>query len=73
MRCLIEARVTGRPPVAVTQHADTLADALNGAVHKLSRALEHAQGRADKHAHDMRTLPVDDTIEDDFVPSAEPF
>jgi len=72
-RCLIEARVTGRPPVAVTQHADALADALGGAVHKVLRALEHAQGRADKHAHDMRTLPVDDTSEDDFVPSAEPF
>ena len=72
-RCLVEARVNGRPPVAVTHHAEALDAALNGAVHKLLRALEHAQGRADKHAHDLRAPPVDDTSEDDFVPSAEPF
>ncbi len=72
-RCLIEARVNGRPPIAVTHHAEALDAALNGAVHKLLRALEHAQGRADKHAHDARALPVADTSDDDFVPSSAPF
>jgi len=72
-RCLIEARPNGRPPIAVTHHAETLDGALNGAMHKLVRALDHAQGRADKHAHDERALPVTDTSADDFVPSAAPF
>ena len=47
--------------------------AVNGAVHKLVRATEHALGRADKHAHDERKLPVTDTTDDDFVPSSAPF
>ena len=72
-RCLLEARVNGRPPVVVAHHAEALDAALTGAVHKLLRALEHAQGRADKHAHDMRALPVDDTNVDDLEPSAEEF
>lgn len=72
-RCLIEARPNGRPPIAVTHHAEALDAALNGAMHKLVRALDHAQGRADKHAHDERALPVKDTSADDFVPSAAPF
>lgn len=72
-RCLIEARPNGRPPIAVTHHAEALDAAFNGAVHKLLRALDHAQGRADKHTHDPRALPVTDTTDDDFVPSAAPF
>ncbi len=73
IRCLIEARLNFRPPVAATHHADALDTALNGALHKLLRALEHAKGRADRHAHDERSMPVQDTSEDEFVPSAEPF
>jgi len=73
MRCVIEARLNFRPPVAATHHADALDKALNGATHKLLRALEHAKGRADKHAHDARAMPVEDTSEDDVVPSVEPF
>jgi len=69
-RCVIEARVNGRPPVAVTDHADALDAALHGAVHKLLHALEHAQGRADKHAHDPRSLPADDAGQDGLVPAS---
>ncbi len=72
-RCAIEARMNGRPPVTVTHHAEALDGAFNGALHKLQRALEHAQGRADKHAHDPRAMPVTDTTDDDFVPSSAPF
>jgi ribosome-associated translation inhibitor RaiA len=71
MRCLVEARLNGRPPIAVTNDAEGLDAALNGAVHKLVRAMEHALGRADKHAHDARVTPGGDA--DEFVPSAAPF
>lgn len=70
-RCLMEARPNGRPTIAVTQHAPTLDAAINGAVHKLVRAMEHDLGRADKHAHAARATPADDTAE--FVPSVAPF
>jgi len=73
LRCKMEARVNGRPPVAVTNDAPSLDAAVNGAVHKLVRATEHALGRADKHAHEGRQLPVTDTTDDDFVPSSAPF
>ena len=67
MRCLLEARLNGRPPVAVTNHAASLDAALDGAVHKLVHALDHALGRADRHAHDARAMPADDA--DGFAPS----
>ena len=73
LRCVMEARVNGRPPVAVSNDASSLDAAVNGAVHKLVRATGHAVGRAYKHAHDARQLPVDDTADDDFLPSSEPF
>jgi ribosome-associated translation inhibitor RaiA len=59
-RCLMEARLVGRPPIAVTNHADSLDAAVNGAAHKLVRAIEHSIGRADKHAHDPRAMPDDE-------------
>ena len=73
LRCTLEARVNGRPPLAVSNDAGSLDTAVNGAVHKLVRATEHAIGRADKHAHEARQLPVGDTVDDDFVPSSAPF
>ena len=73
VRCKMEARVTGRPPIAVSNDAASLDPAVNGAAQKLARATEHAVGRADKHAHEPRQLPVGDTANDDFVPSSAPF
>ena len=72
-RCVMEARVNGRAPIAVTHDAPSLDAAVNGAVHKLVRATENALGRADKHAHESRQLPLGDTTNDDFVPSSAPF
>jgi len=46
MRCLIEARHEGRPPVAVTEHADNLHQAVTGAADKLVRLLDSSLGRA---------------------------
>ncbi|MFL6627288.1 MAG: HPF/RaiA family ribosome-associated protein [Burkholderiaceae bacterium] len=73
LRCTMEARVNDRPPVAVTNDASGMDAAVNGAVRKLVRATESALGRAGKHAHDERTLPVGDASGDDFVPSRAPF
>jgi hypothetical protein len=46
-RCMLEARVAGRPPVAVTSYADTLDEAFHGAAEKLKRLLESEFGRLD--------------------------
>jgi ribosome-associated translation inhibitor RaiA len=45
-RCMIEARLEGRSPIAVTDHAATLDKAVNGAAGKLGRMIESAAGRA---------------------------
>ena len=45
-RCLIEAKVAGRPSISVSHDAKTLDDAVIGASEKLERALEHHH---DKH------------------------
>lgn len=44
-RCMLEARLAGRAPVAVTHDAGSVADALYGASDKLARALDTALGR----------------------------
>ncbi len=38
-RCMMEARLEGRQPIAVTEQADTLDQALNGACHKMTRMI----------------------------------
>ena len=38
-RCLLEARLPGRPPVAVSHSAGKVADAVHGAADKMLRAL----------------------------------
>jgi ribosome-associated translation inhibitor RaiA len=44
-RCMMEARIGGLKPIAVTAHAATLIDAIDAAVEKLERAIEHTLGR----------------------------
>ncbi|PTN12384.1 HPF/RaiA family ribosome-associated protein [Nitrosomonas aestuarii] len=48
-RCLIEARLEGRQPIAVTHQAATLDLAVNGATDKLKNAIESTLGRLDSH------------------------
>jgi ribosome-associated translation inhibitor RaiA len=48
-RCMMEARLEGHQPVAVTHHAATLAQAIDGAAEKLIRRLEHTLGRLHNH------------------------
>ncbi len=47
-RCMLEARLGGMRPIAVTHCADTLAQAIVGATDKLDRALQHSLGKADR-------------------------
>lgn len=44
-RCMIEARLEGGQPTAVTYEAATLDQAVAGAVHKLARLIESTLGR----------------------------
>jgi Sigma 54 modulation protein / S30EA ribosomal protein len=47
-RTVIEARVGGLRPIAVSHEAPTLLEAAEGAAGKLQRALEHALSRLDE-------------------------
>jgi ribosome-associated translation inhibitor RaiA len=49
-RCMLEAHVAGQPPIAVTHHADTVKEAIGGAVDKLEKVLGGIEDRRrDKH------------------------
>jgi ribosome-associated translation inhibitor RaiA len=45
-RCLMEARLEGRPPVAATDDAATLDQAVRGAADKLARLIDSQLARA---------------------------
>ena len=45
MRCMMEARLEGRQPIAVTHQAATLDQAVDGAADKLTRLIESTLGR----------------------------
>lgn len=50
MRCMLEARLEGRPPVAVSHHAENMRKAVDGATDKLVRKLDSVVGRLrDRH------------------------
>jgi len=44
-RCVIEARLEGMHPVAVTDEAETVDEAVGGAADKLKKMLDHELGR----------------------------
>lgn len=48
-RCVMEARLEGHQPVAVTDEAETLHQAIEGAASKLKHALDHLLGRLHDH------------------------
>lgn len=48
-RCMLEARLNGLQPIAVTHQAESMQLAIEGAAEKLERAVEHALGRLDAH------------------------
>ena len=47
--CLLEARLEGRKPIAVSEQADTVEMAVSGAIDKLKSALETILGRMSNH------------------------
>lgn len=53
-RCMMEARLEGRKPIAVTQKAEKLEEAINGAADKLARLIENNLGKS-KHPKNHNT------------------
>ena len=51
-RCMMEARLEGRQPIAVTQDSATLEQAVDGAADKLVRLIESTLGR--RHDRESR-------------------
>lgn len=48
-RCMLEARLENRQPIAVTSHANTVEKAMNDALAKLKASLETIYGRLKNH------------------------
>jgi ribosome-associated translation inhibitor RaiA len=44
-RCMMEARLEGHQPIAVTDESDSLDEAIAGAAHKLKQSLDHTLSR----------------------------
>jgi hypothetical protein len=52
LRCTLEARVNGVPPVAVSDNGSTVDRAILGAAKKAARALDHQLGKlSDRKGH----------------------
>jgi hypothetical protein len=49
IRCLLEARMEGKQPIAVSNQADTLEKAVSGAIEKLRNALETILSRMENN------------------------
>lgn len=49
IRCMLEARIEGRQPIAVTHHAATMSLAVHGATKSLVSLIENTLGRAEGH------------------------
>ena len=63
MRCVMEARLEGQQPIAVTHHGATFDQAVDGAADKLTKLIENTLGRLrDQKNH--RTDP--------YLPGPEP-
>lgn len=48
-RCMMEARLEGHQPVAVTHHASTVVQAIDGAAEKMVHRLDRTLGRLHNH------------------------
>lgn len=49
-KCLLEARLAGKPPIAVTNYGDSMDQAVNGAIDKLKTSLDTIIGRMKSHS-----------------------
>jgi len=58
-RCMLEARLSGLKPIAVSHQAASMSDALHGAAEKLERALGHAvERRSETAGHEPREADI---------------
>jgi ribosome-associated translation inhibitor RaiA len=56
-RCMMEARLAGRQPIAISHQAATLVQAVDGASDKLTRLIESTLGSR-RHQESRRTDPA---------------
>lgn len=61
-RCMLEARVPGRAPIAVTYFAANQDLAVRGASTKLLHALDHAFGKLDREHRDRESIRKDESV-----------
>lgn len=61
-RCMMEARLEGHRPLAVTAHADTLHQSVDSAADKLARLIESTLGRLHEHKDHPDTLATAEAI-----------
>jgi hypothetical protein len=62
-RCMLEARLNGHAPLAVTHYGATQDEAFRGATQRLINLLDHTLGKLDRHEHRARdTIRKDPTI-----------
>lgn len=64
IRCMIEARLEGRQPVAVTAHAASVSQAVDGAIDKLTRMIDSTLDRLRDQARSRTDLPPVEPIND---------
>ena len=59
-RCMMEARLEGRQPIAVTHQAATLTQAVSGTADKLAKSVENTLGRLRDQQRKPAQLPIRD-------------
>jgi hypothetical protein len=65
-QCMMEARLEGRQPIAVTHQAATMDEAVNGAAEKLTGAIESIIGRQrDQRRRQAEPFPDEPTAPDE--------
>lgn len=69
-RCMLEARLTNHPPVAVNHQAGSLDEAIRGAIDKLRRALDHTFGKL-REQRDRTSIRRAGEPPEDAPPTAE--
>ena len=69
-RCMLEVRMAGLEPIAVTEHAASLHQAINGAAEKLKRAIDSALGRLQSHIRAPKPSTLQDNDAEDEGTSA---
>jgi len=73
IRCVMEARLESHQPIAVTQHAATVHQAVDSAAEKLTRLLENTLGRLhDQQSHRTDPLLPEEKIKEESSAASSP-